>query len=139
MGVKLTGMAGNEVYLLESQWSLLKEVKVTDNNHIEALADVPADSPWFSGHFPGEPILPGVALVSVVKQVILEEALRKGIQLQLRSLRRIRFTQPIRPGDKLSISINSEDTGDDIFFSFKVIKGKSIVSSGMITVKKMNG
>jgi 3-hydroxyacyl-[acyl-carrier-protein] dehydratase len=123
---------------LESQWSLLKEVKATNNNHIEALADVPADSPWFSGHFPGEPILPGIALVYIVKQVVIEEALKKGTKLQLHSLRRIRFTQPVRPGDTLSISINYEDTGEDILFSFKVIKRETVVSSGLITAKKIN-
>ena len=124
---------------MENQWSLLKEVKATTNNNIEALADVPADSPWFSGHFPGEPILPGIALVYIVKQAIIEEALKKGTQLHLHSLRRIRFTQPVRPGDKLSISINSEDTGDDILFSFKVIREENVVSSGRIAAKKING
>ena len=84
---------------MESQWSLLKEVKATNNNHIEALAEVPADSPWFSGHFPGEPILPGIALVHIVKQAINQEALKKGEQLQFHALKRVRFTQPVRPGD----------------------------------------
>ncbi len=122
-----------------NQWSLLKEIKATNGNHIEALGDVPADSPWFSGHFPGEPILPGVALVAAVKQAILEEALKKGMQLQLHSLRRVRFMQPVRPGDKLSISINSEDAGDDVSFSFKIMKKENIVSSGHMTAKKING
>jgi len=121
---------------LGNQWSLLKEIKATNGNHIEALGDVPADSPWFSGHFPGEPILPGVALVAAVKQAILEEALKKGMQLQLHSLRRVRFMQPVRPGDKLSISINSEDAGDDVSFSFKIMKKENIVSSGHMTAKK---
>ncbi|KQC09842.1 MAG: hypothetical protein APR62_13135 [Smithella sp. SDB] len=122
-----------------NQWSLLKEIKATNGSHIEALGDVPADSPWFSGHFPGEPILPGVALVAAVKQAILEEALKKGMQLQLHSLRRVRFMQPVRPGDKLSISINSEDVGDDVSFSFKIMKKENIVSSGHMTAKKING
>jgi len=43
---------------LDGQWSLLKEIKVANHNYIEAIADVPADSPWFLGIFPGEPILP---------------------------------------------------------------------------------
>jgi len=138
-GIYLIKTLANEVYLLGNQWSLLKEIKATNGNHIEALADVPADSPWFSGHFPGEPILPGVALLALVKQAIVEEALKKGMQLQLHSLRRVRFMQPVRPGDKLAISINSEDSGDEILFSFKVIKEENVVSSGHITAKKING
>jgi 3-hydroxymyristoyl/3-hydroxydecanoyl-(acyl carrier protein) dehydratase len=123
---------------LESQWSLLKEVKATNNNHIEALAEVPADSPWFSGHFPGEPILPGIALVHMVKQAINQDALKKGDKLNLHSLKRVRFTQPVRPGDTLSININAEDTGENILFSFKVVCKKNVVSSGMISAKKIN-
>ena len=121
---------------MENQWSLLKEVKATNNNHIEALADVPADSPWFSGHFPGEPILPGIALIHLVKEAITQEALKKGEQLQLRALRRVRFTQPVRPGDTLSVSITAEDAGEDIMFSFKVVKKENVVCSGMISAKK---
>ncbi|MBN1363293.1 MAG: hypothetical protein JW976_00660 [Syntrophaceae bacterium] len=121
-----------------NQWSLLKEVKATNNNHIEALAEVPADSPWFSGHFPGEPILPGIALVHLVEQAIDQLALKKGEEYQIHSLKRIRFTQPVRPGDKLSVNINAENTGKDVLFSFKVLCKENIVSSGVIVAKKIN-
>ena len=122
---------------MESQWSLLKEVKATDNNHIEALAEVPADSPWFSGHFPGEPILPGIALVHIVRQAITQETLRKGDKLELHALKRVRFTQPVRPGDTLSVNISSEDNGEEVLFHFKILCKENIVSSGMIVAKKI--
>lgn len=123
---------------MESQWSLLKEIKVTHNNHIEALAEVPADSPWFSGHFPGEPILPGIALIHIVRQAIVLEAFKKGDQLQLHTLKRVRFTQPVRPGETLSVNINGEDTGEEILFHFKVICKENVVSSGTINAKRIN-
>jgi 3-hydroxyacyl-[acyl-carrier-protein] dehydratase len=130
-------MCANEGLLLENQWSLLKEVRVADDNHIEALADVPADSPWFSGHFPDEPILPGVALVNIVKEVIDQEAQKKGEQLQFHALKRVKFTQPVRPGEKLSLTINGEEKGEEILFHFKVVCNENIVSSGMISAKKI--
>jgi 3-hydroxyacyl-[acyl-carrier-protein] dehydratase len=135
--VKLTLTLANEVYLLESQWSLLKEVKATNNNHIEALADVPADSPWFSGHFPGEPILPGIALIHLVKQAIVQEALKKGEQLQLHTLKRVRFTQPVRPEDALSVNITGEEKGEEVLFSFKVANKGNVVCSGLIAAKRI--
>ena len=124
--------------LLESQWSLLKEIKVSNHNYIEALADVPADSPWFSGHFPGQPILPGIALVYMAEQAIIQDALAKGEQIQLHTLKRVRFTQPVRPGETLSLNIVSEEAGEDILFSFKVANKKNIVCSGIIVAKKIN-
>jgi len=124
--------------LLESQWSLLTEVKAVNHNHIEALANVPADSPWFSGHFPGEPILPGIALIYMAEQAIVQNTLAKGEQVQLHALKRVRFTQPVRPGETLSLSISGEEAGEEILFSFKVTNKENIVCSGAIVAKKIN-
>ena len=124
--------------LLESQWSLLKEIKVVNHNYIEALADVLADSPWFSGHFPGEPILTGIALIYMAEQAIIQDALAKGEQVQLHALKRVRFTQLVRPGETLSLNISGEETGEDILFSFKVTNKENIVCSGAIVAKKIN-
>jgi 3-hydroxymyristoyl/3-hydroxydecanoyl-(acyl carrier protein) dehydratase len=124
--------------LLESQWSLLKEVKISNHNYIEALADVPVDSPWFSGHFPGEPILPGIALVYMAEQAIIQYGLAKGEQVQLHTLKRVRFTQPVRPGETLSLNITGEEAGEEILFSFKITNKENIVCSGAIVAKKIN-
>ena len=123
---------------MESQWSLLKEIKVANNNYIEAIADVPVDSPWFSGHFPGEPILPGIALVYMAEQAIIQDALAKGEQVQLHTLKRVRFTQPVRPGETLSLNIIGEEAGEEILFSFKITNKENIVCSGAIVAKKIN-
>jgi len=124
--------------LLESQWSLLKEIKVTNGNYIEALADVPADSPWFLGHFPGEPILPGIAIVYIVGQAIIQDTLKKGEQVQLRALKRVRFTRPVRPKETLLVSITGEEKGEEVLFSFKVASQGNIVCSGSINARKIN-
>jgi 3-hydroxyacyl-[acyl-carrier-protein] dehydratase len=124
--------------LLESQWSLLKGIKVSNPNYIEALADVSADSPWFSGHFPGEPILPGIALIYMAEQAIIQDALAKGEQVQLHALKRVRFTQLVRPGETLSLNISGEEAGEEILFSFKVTNKENIVCSGAIVAKKIN-
>ena len=122
--------------MLESQWSLLKEIKVTNDNYIEALADVPADSPWFLGHFPGEPILPGIAIVYIVGQAIIQDTLKKGEQVQLKALKKVRFTQPVRPEETLLVSITSEEKGEEVLFSFKVASQGNIVCSGSINARK---
>ena len=124
--------------LLESQWSLLKEIKVANHNYIEAIADVPVDSPWFSGHFPGQPILPGIALVYMAEQAIIQDALAKGEQVQLHALKRVRFTQLVRPGETLSLNISGEEAGEEILFSFKITNKENIVCSGAIVAKKIN-
>jgi len=117
---------------VESQWGLLNEVKATKPNNIEALVHVPTDSPWFLGHFPGEPILPGIALVHMVKQAILKHAEARNERIKLDTLRKIRFVQPVRPGETLSINISGEESGEETLFSFKVANSENIVCSGLI-------
>jgi len=123
---------------LENQWGLLKEVKSTNNNYIEALAEVPADSPWFSGHFPGEPILPGIALVHIVEQAIAQFALSRGERFHLHVLKRVRFTQPVRPGDTLTVKVTGEEKDTEFLFNFKVANSKDVVCSGLMVAKKRN-
>ncbi len=121
---------------MEGSWNLLKEFHDVKSNEIEALSYVPADSPWFTGHFPGEPILPGIALVHALQQVILQNAKAKDENVRLDALKRIRFVQPVRPGEELKINITREDTEDKILFSFRITSRENIVCNGLLIAKK---
>ncbi len=123
---------------MEGQWNLLGEINSGRENEIEASCFVPTDSPWFEGHFPGEPILPGIAIVHTVEQAILKDIQKNNERVVLDELRRIRFVQPVRPGEELKITVLREDTGGEILFSFKVINKENIVCSGLIIGKKIN-
>jgi len=120
---------------LEHQWNLLGEIHKGISNEIKATSFVPMDSLWFSGHFPGEPILPGIALIHTVQQAISQNAKEKNEHFKLDALRRIRFIQPVRPGETLKLNIFREDTGDEISFSFKIANKENIVCSGLIIAK----
>lgn len=122
---------------MKGQWNLLGEVKSNKPNEIEALAHVPTDSPWFVGHFPGEPILPGIALIHMTEQAIIQHTDARNEQVQLFALRRVRFTQPVRPGETLSLNISGEEVGEETLFSFKVANKENIVCSGLIIAKKI--
>ena len=122
---------------MEDRWQELCEVKETEPNRIEALAHVPADSLWFCGHFPGEPILPGIALINIAWQAIIRDAEKKGEEIRLNSLRRVRFTQPVRPGENLSFLITAEAARDEILYSFKVAGEKNAVCSVLIVARKV--
>lgn len=117
---------------MEDQWQLLKEVKAKEHDQIEALAHVPTDSLWFSGHFPGEPILPGVALIYLAEQAIIHEAAERGEKIRLETLKRVRFTQPVRPGENLSLTIKSDKAGEETLYSFKIACKENIICSGLI-------
>jgi 3-hydroxyacyl-[acyl-carrier-protein] dehydratase len=121
---------------LKDSRQLLREVNVKTPNEIEALAYVPTDSPWFLGHFPGEPILPGIALIDLAQQAIIQAAAVIGEKITLETLKRVRFTQPVRPGDSLKLNVVSEEVSGKTFFNFKIAHEENIVCSGLIGAKK---
>ena len=81
-------------------WYILKGMNRSEENEISADIHVPPDSPWFDGHFPGEPVLPGVAQIGMVFDAISKARNR---DLRISGVRRVRFKRMIRPGDQLKI------------------------------------
>lgn len=118
------------------RWKLLNEVKWIAPDTIEASGGVPEDCIWFTGHFPGEPILPGIALIHAVYEAIERSEQERGESVRISSLRRIRFTGPVRPGDKLLLSLTREDGNEIILFHFKVAVQENTVCSGLMAVSK---
>jgi hypothetical protein len=51
---------------------------IAQGSTVWADAYIGAASPWFSGHFPDEPILPGIAILSMVSEVIRQVASERG-------------------------------------------------------------
>ncbi len=121
---------------MKDQRQLLRAVKAITPNKIEALAYVPTDSPWFVGHFPNEPILPGIALIDLTQQAIIEDAAARGKEIIFEALKRVRFTGPVRPGESLKVNITCEEAGEKTLFAFKVAHEDNIVCSGQIVAKK---
>lgn len=117
-------------------WQLLKEVNQVGPNVLSATALAPEGSAWFDGHFPGEPILPGIALVHTVYSVIKQDVRARGEDMELCSLRRIRFTRPVRPGESIDVSLSRDVSGQENIYSFKVAVKDNVVCSGMVAVTK---
>lgn len=69
---------------------------------------VPADLPYFEGHFPENPVLPGVAIIDGTLE-ILRIALDPG-RVELEAIPSAKFLGVIRPGLKVQISLRSSDS-----------------------------
>jgi 3-hydroxymyristoyl/3-hydroxydecanoyl-(acyl carrier protein) dehydratase len=84
---------------------------------ISAQIKIAENSPWFSGHFPGEPIFPGIAQLDLVAEVISEF---NSNDLWIKSLSRIKFKKLIRPGDLLTVRVVDEKGQNSYSFSITV-------------------
>ena len=112
-------------------WYKVNNMNRSAENEISADIRVPSDSPWFDGHFPGEPILPGVAQIGIVF-----DAIRKAHnqELKVSSVRRVRFKRIIRPDDQLKIiAVPLKQETDS--YSFRILVQDETVCSGVMTVE----
>ncbi len=75
------------------------------------VKNVTINEPFFQGHFPGEPIMPGVMILEAMAQlsgILLSSRLEHtGKVAFLVSLDRAKIRRPVRPGDQLVIEVES--------------------------------
>lgn len=81
---------------------------------------IPADHPAFVGHFPGNPILPGVALLDIVVTAYGADIF--GISIA-------KFLNIVAPGDTLSIDISNHENGRA---KFAVKRGMDLICEGQL-------
>ena len=101
---------------------------------ILAEAGAPAASLWFDGHFPGEPVLPAIAILDMVAKVIICHEAERGRTIRIDNIRKVRFRLPVGPGDFLKISVSSMDHNKPLAYSFKVLVNGDMACSGIIAV-----
>jgi UDP-N-acetylglucosamine acyltransferase len=71
---------------------------------------VSANEPYFAGHFPGVPVVPGVLLCEALAQLGAQVAGPEGA-LGLRGVHRARFRRPVVPGDALRLEVTALEEG----------------------------
>ena len=83
---------------------------MTRRKRIVALKNVTVNEPFFQGHFPGFPIMPGVLIVEAIAQaggalMLTEVDGREGKLMVFTGIERARFRRPVVPGDQLRIEV----------------------------------
>ncbi len=88
---------------------MVDRVTHIDGNRITATKSVSINEPYFAGHFPGHPILPGVLQLEAIAQVagilMLKQAENFGKLAYFMAADEVKWRKPVHPGDTLTVEV----------------------------------
>lgn len=100
---------------------------------VVGLKNVSINEPFFQGHFPGNPVMPGVMIVEALAQAggilafsLLAEPRNNSVFLM--GLDKVRFRKPVRPGDQLVLKLQVLKRRGSIF----KMKGEALVDEQLV-------
>ncbi len=112
---------------------------------LKAIKNVTFNEPFFSGHFPGEPIMPGVLILEALAQaggVLFSKSMSTGpdnkYMYYFAGIDNVRFKQMVKPGDVLSLNVSLIKKRRDIWkIHGEAFVGDELVCSGdLLTAAK---
>lgn len=114
-------------------------VEFEELKRIVAIKNVTFNEPFFQGHFPGIPIMPGVLIVEAMAQaggVLVFKALpdREKKLVFFMGIEKGKFRRPVQPGDQLRIEMDVIRVKSRVGkLSGKAFVGESLVAEAVIT------
>jgi 3-hydroxyacyl-[acyl-carrier-protein] dehydratase len=114
-------------------------IDLTRRERIVAIKNVTINEPYFQGHFPNLPIMPGVLIVEAIAQaggaLLLTEVEDRDQKLMVfTGIERARFRRPVLPGDQLRIEVDVKSWRmNAVRMEGKVYVGEKRVAEATVT------
>lgn len=112
-----------------------KVIDIVPEESCTGIKNVSVNEPFFQGHFPGHPIMPGVLIIEAMAQTAATLVVdsMKGVDAQTHvvyfmSVEDARFRKPVLPGDQLHIKVKKERRRGDVWR----FKGEAFVDDTLV-------
>ncbi|HIJ88330.1 MAG TPA: 3-hydroxyacyl-ACP dehydratase FabZ [Desulfuromonadales bacterium] len=109
--------------------------ELEQGKRIVAIKNVTMNEPFFPGHFPGHPVMPGVLIIEALAQAACilaimssDESVRSKVTY-FASIDNARFRKPVIPGDQLSLEIEATGCKRGIW----IFSAKALVDGKLVT------
>ena len=101
-----------------------------------ALKNVTVNEPFFQGHFPGYPVMPGVMVIEALVQLSAVLARDHGLALDLSGIAGARFKRQVSPGDQLLLEARMDPLveGRGGFAVLASVAGELAAEAQLLTV-----
>lgn len=138
--VKLPLLHQDITRILPHRYPFLLVDRVTElelGKRVVGLKNVTFNEPFFQGHFPGNPIMPGVLIIEgmaqtggILARLSQPRAMEKGGggETFFVSIDKVKFRRPVVPGDTLRFEVEALRTGS----RFWKVAGKAFVEADLV-------
>ncbi len=109
-------------------------LEITVNEKVIGLKNVTVNEPFFQGHFPGNPIMPGVLIVEAMAQAGGILAFMSNPQhigknlIYFLAIDKVKFRKPVIPGDQLILELVALRRGERVW----KMQGKTFVRENLV-------
>ncbi len=139
-------MSENKIYTVEEIMEVLPhrypfllvdrlEVEVPGEKGV-GLKNVTMNEEFFQGHFPGNPVMPGVLQIEAMAQTAgalvmlsMEDCKEKKAGVFFMSIDGVKFRKPVKPGDQLRMHVEKIKERGKVF----VFRGESMVDGKVVS------
>lgn len=114
---------------------LIDRITYADGETISAIKNVTINEPFFQGHFPSEPIMPGVLIVEAMAQaagVLAQSSGAGGTGVLFLSIEKAKFRKMVVPGDQIKIEVKVLQKRNNVwkFTGKALVEDKAVCEAG---------
>ncbi|MBF0343350.1 MAG: 3-hydroxyacyl-ACP dehydratase FabZ [Nitrospirae bacterium] len=112
-------------------------VELVSGESAKGIKNVTINEPFFQGHFPDNPVMPGVLIIEALAQLSGILAFQSGVKgntVYFMSIEKAKFRRPVVPGDQLVLDIKVTHKRGNVWkFTGKAIVAEMVASEAEFT------